>query len=208
MSIILDCLQSTPEWFAARCGIATASNFDKICTPATAKASAQSEAYMYKLLAEWMTGAKAEEEPNEWMLRGIELEGQARETYQFVTDNEVVTAGFIYSNEERLIGCSPDGLIPVNDGDDGGLEIKCPAPHTHVEYLLGGKIPTKYIPQVQGCMLVTGRRWWDFMSFHPEMPPLIVRVDRDDTYICKLSELLSAFNSEMQEKRAKLALLQ
>ena len=201
--ITISCVQGDDVWRQARTGIPTASSFDKICTPATAKASTQSEAYMYKLLAEWMTGAKEEEEPNEWMLRGIELEGQARETYQFVTDNEVVTAGFIYSNEERLIGCSPDGLI----GAKGGLEIKCPAPHTHVEYLLGGKIPTKYIPQVQGCMLVTGRGWWDFMSFHPEMPPLIVRIDRDDTYICKLSELLGAFNSEMQEKRAKLALL-
>ena len=201
--ITINCVQGDEVWFASRCGIPTASGFDKICTPATAKASAQSEAYMFKLLAEWMTGAKEEEEPTEWMLRGIELEGTARETYQFINDAAVETAGFIYSDEGRFFGCSPDGLV----GDTGGLEIKCPAPHTHIEYLLGGKLPTKYIPQVQGCMLVTGRKWWDFMSYHPEMPPLIVRVERDDTYISKLHELLIAFTTEMLDKREKLALL-
>ena len=201
--ILINCVQGDDVWRQVRTGIPTASSFDKICTPATAKASAQAEAYMFKLLAEWMTGAKEDEEPTEWMLRGIELEGAARETYQFINDDIVDTAGFIYSDEDRLFGCSPDGLV----GGNGGLEIKCPAPHTHVEYLLGGKLPTKYIPQTQGCMLVTGREWWDFMSYHPEMPPLIVRVERDDVYIAKLHELLIAFTTEMLDKREKLALL-
>jgi hypothetical protein len=46
----------------------------------------------------------------------------------------------------------------------------------------------KYWQQIQGCMWVTGRQWWDFFAYHPEMPHVLVRVERDDEYIAKLAE--------------------
>jgi hypothetical protein len=79
-------------------------------------------------------------------------------------------------HDEFECGASPDGLV----GDDGGLEIKCPLPHTHVSYLRAGDVTGKYIPQIQGCLWITGREWWDFMSYHPAMEDLIVRVYRDE----------------------------
>jgi hypothetical protein len=72
--------------------------------------------------------------------------------------------------------------------DKGGLEIKCPAPATHVSYLRDGTLPSKYYQQVMGCLWITGREWWDFMSYHPSMKPLIVRVERDEEYIKSLAK--------------------
>ena len=80
--------------------------------------------------------------------------------------------------------CKSDGLV----GDDGGIEIKCPLPHNHIAYLRAGDVPGKYIPQIQGCLWITGREWWDFMSYHPAMEDLIVRVYRDEAYIKKLAD--------------------
>jgi len=197
--IILDVAQGEPEWFAARSGIPTASNFDKIIS-STGKPSTQAKVYMHKLLAEWMTGIPTNNEQTEWMLRGIEMEDEARSLYCFVNDAVVATVGLAYKDDRKLISCSPDGLI----GEDAGLEIKCPAPHTHVEYLLADKIPAKYIPQVQGSMYVTGRDHWDFMSYHPGMPPLIKRIDRDEKFISTLDSLLAEFIHTMLEKREKL----
>ena len=97
-------------------------------------------------------------------------------------------------------GCSPDGLI----GDDGGIEIKCPTGGVHVKTLLGQKVPTEHLPQIQGSMLVTGRSWWDFMSYHTEMPPLIVRVHRDSTYTVKLMQAIKEFNNTMVTRRGEL----
>jgi hypothetical protein len=85
-------------------------------------------------------------------------------------------------------GASPDGLV----GDEGGIEIKCPLPHTHVSYLRAGDVPSKYIPQIQGCLWITGREWWDFMSYHPAMEDLIVRVYRDEAYIKKLADAVTS----------------
>lgn len=196
--IVLDCEQGSQEWLEARLGIPTASEFDKIIT-GTGKPSSQASTYMNKLLAEWMTGKSNGMEQTDWMQRGNELEADARMLYTLTTDIEVETVGLVYKDDRKLVSCSPDGL------SEGGLELKCPAPHTHVEYLLSGKIPTKYIPQVQGAMYITDRQWWDFMSYHPEMPPLLVRVERNDKYIDALDLALSGFIERMLWKRGQLS---
>lgn len=199
--IILDCEQGTDEWKLARSGIPTASSFDKIITP-TGSASTQAEAYMNKCLAEWLTGSPAESFRGEWMERGIALEGDARSLYELIKGVEVQQVGLVYLDDDRLVSCSPDGLT-----DDGGFETKCPAPHTHVSYLLDGRMPNKYKPQVQGSMWITGRPHWDFMSFHPEMKPVLVRVHRDERYIKLLADEVMLFVDEMLKRRAKLKLL-
>ena len=143
--IILDCDQNSDEWFAARLGIPTASCFDKICTP-TGKSSTQSAAYMNKLLADWLLGSPSATFTNDAVARGTDLEGEARSYYEFYTGLSVQQVGFCYRDTAHLVGASPDGLV----GDDGGIEIKCPLPHTHVGYLLSDTIPTAYNAQVQG----------------------------------------------------------
>lgn len=196
--IVHDVEQGTPEWLALRCGVPTASNFGKIVT-ATGKASTQADGYMHTLLAEWITGKPGGMEPTPWMGRGTEMEPEARTWYEMETDADVDQVGFI-TRDDGLVGCSPDGLI----SNPGLLEIKCPSPGVHVEYLLSGDLPAKYRPQVQGQMLIAERDWCDFVSYHPDMMPLRVRVERDDGYIKTMSALLDRFVDRTLEKREKL----
>jgi hypothetical protein len=102
--------------------------------------------------------------------------------------------GFV-TNDEGTIGCSPDRM---------NLEIKCPSLKTHLKYLVDGKCPTKYIPQVQGCMFVCEQDHWDFMSYHPDARPLIVRVERDDDYITELSKHLNQFIVKLNDAKASI----
>ena len=197
--IKLDVEQGSDEWFAARCGIPTASNFDKIIT-ATGKKSSQAEGYMNTLLAESVTSEKSSIKQTDWMLRGIEMEPEARETYEFITDSKVDQTGLVFRDESKNVACSPDGLLP-----DRGLEIKCPAPGTHIGYLLGGKTPTTYIPQLQGSMWVTGFDTWDFLSYHPDIKPMIITVRRDEKFHNALDEIMGAFLDTLNEKRELLA---
>lgn len=197
--IILDCEQNSPEWFAARCGHPTASCFDMILTPKTGKPSAQAQKYLYTLAGERLAGAKADSFQSAWMERGLEVEEEARNLFQMVRDVEVKQVGIVYPDEQKLFSCSPDGLM-----ESEGLEIKCPAMHTHVGYLLSGCLPTEYIPQVQGSMLITGFFHWSFLSYYPGLPPLIVRVTRDDTFCAKLKVALDEFCNELDTITAKL----
>ena len=136
----------------------------------------------------------------EW---GTATEPKARTAYEFHTDREVVEVGF-YPHSTMMAGASPDGLIE----DDGLIEIKCPNSTTHVEYLERGILPAKYISQVQGQLWITGREWCDFVSFDPRMPHnlqlLIVRVERDDTYIKDLEAGIAEFLNECDEMHKTL----
>jgi hypothetical protein len=174
---IIECEQGTPEWLQARLGIPSASSYSKLVTT-TGKSSAQAEAYINQLVAERITGEPTIFHVTEPMTRGIELEPEARFRYEMETGNLVIQVGFLM-HDTLQAGASPDGLV----GENGGLEIKCPSAHTHVEYLRDGDLPIKYFQQVQGCLWISGRDWWDFMSYHPKMEPLIVRVFRDEEFI-------------------------
>lgn len=199
--ITVDAPQGSEIWHAARAGIPTASNFNKILT-AGGKPSRQAEAYCDTLLIEHLIGGPTETYSNSWMERGIELEAEARAFYEFQSDNEVRTVGFVYGDEERLYGASPDGLV----GEDGLLEIKCPKASTHAGYIRSGKAPTDYYVQMQGQMLVTERKWTDFVSYFPGLErPFLVRVNRDDRFILTLSSALGTFIADMLKKRDELA---
>lgn len=181
---VINCAQGTEEWLAARLGVPSASGYSKLITP-TGKRASTFDTYVNQLVAEKITRQSTYVPTTDAMARGTELEPYARAYYEFATDNEVAEVGFI-KHAVMEAGCSPDGLV----GDLGGLEIKCPLPHTHIETLRGDKMPTKHIPQVQGCMWITRREWWDFVSYHPDMRTLIVRVERDDAYIETLAGLV------------------
>ena len=197
--ITLSVKQGSLEWLAARAGLPTASNFDRIITT-KGEPSTQQQKYLYQLAGERLTGMPMETYTNGNMERGKELEAEARKVYEFVTDNEVAQVGFCLESEERKYGCSPDGLI----GDKGGIEIKCPTLPVAIEYLDKGILPTAYYQQVQGCLLVTGRAWWDFVSYYPGLPLLIVRVGRDERFLATLSENLCFFYGELEELMKKL----
>ena len=184
-------LQRTDEWFKDRMGRVTASQFSRLITP-TGKPSTSAEGYINEILAQIFTKKLPESFTNAHIERGIELEPHALAWFEFETDIEVTESGFI-KHPELEAGCSPDGLI----GDNGGIEIKCPAPHTHIQYLKDGVLPAKYKAQVQGSMWVTGRDHWWFLSYQPDMKNLLIKVARDQEYI----DLLSA---EVEKACAKI----
>lgn len=192
--IVHDVIQGTTAWLAARAGIPTASAFDRIVTP-KGRPSTQAEKYMHMLLAERMMGHPVLQMQTSWMGRGKELEGEAVLYYEGVRELDTTVSGFV-TNDERTIGASPDRFV----GDDGLLELKCPAEHTHVAYLLTRSVDAEYYPQVQGQLWVTDRKWLDIMSYHPEMPPAIIRVARDDKFIETLAREVHMFSAMLEQK--------
>ena len=187
--------QGTDDWFKVRSGIPTASEFDKLLT-STGKPSTQIEEYINLKVAEVLAGQNVETwTGNQWTDRGHELEPQAASMYGLINDCDPIEVGFV-TDDESTCGCSPDRLV----GNDGLLEIKCPAPQTHVGYLLDGKCPATYYLQVQGQLMITGRNWCDFMSYHPLLDSLIVRVERDDKIMDALRERIVYFNNEVKRR--------
>ena len=193
---VINVVQGTPEWFAVRLGIPTASCFDQIVTT-KGDPSKSKQKYMYKLAGESITGKSEEQYQNAAMLRGIELEPEARALYQVVSDKVVNKVGFCLSDG---YGASPDGFV----GDKGMVQIKCPSLAVHVGYLLENKLPTDYFQQVQGELFVAEREWIDFLSYYPGIKPLIIRVERDDKFITALQTELKSFIQELKETIKKI----
>jgi hypothetical protein len=184
--IILDDEQGSPEWLKSRLGRPSASMFAKLIT-STGKPSVSADKYINNLVAEKITGRSEPLFISEHMQNGTDREPFARKAYEYITDNQVRQVGFCLDDSEDF-GCSPDGLI-LSDTLRSGLEIKCPAPGTHVEYMRNPqKGVTKYYQQIQGCMWITDRPTWDFFSWHPQMPHVLVTVERDDKFIEQLSQ--------------------
>lgn len=196
--IVHNVTQGTTEWLAVRAGIPTASCFDRIITP-KGKPSTQAEKYMHKLLAERIMGHPVIEFAGPWAERGKDLEADAALYYEGVREIELSRVGFV-TNDAGTVGASPDRFV----GEDGILELKVPAEHTHVAYLLTRAVDAEYWPQVQGQLWVTGRKWLDIMSYHPEMPPAIVRVDRDERYIGTLAVAIEEFSGALERKAIEL----
>ena len=193
---IIECIQGSPEWYAVKCGIPSASNFDKILC-VDGKVSKQRTKYLYQLAGETITGIAEESYQNAVMLRGQEMEAEARELYSLITGNKVQEVGFCLAEG---YGASPDGLVAKT----GCLEVKCPNLAIHVGYLLENKLPTDYFQQCQGQLLVTGRKYVDFLSYYPSLKPLIIRVKRDEKFLKTLEVELKNFCAELKEVIAKI----
>lgn len=198
---ILRCEQGGPEWRAARAGLPTASCNDKILQPVKLGRSASAKDYRSLLLTEWLIGEPIETGASDFMERGKELEAEARARYEWDRNVEVETVGLIL-RDDRQYGASPDGLI----GDVGGLEIKTPALVTHVGYMADpASLVDEYRGQVQGNLYVSGRSWWDVMSYSPMLPPVIERVYPDEKYLAALEDTLKWFTAWLREGREILA---
>jgi hypothetical protein len=197
--IRVDCEQGSAEWFAARLGIPTASQFSRIITPKTMKLSDSSVGYMHELIAEQLLGQAMDDGSSiGFMQRGELLERKAVEFYELQRDVETEKVGFVL-RDDRRVGCSPDRFV----GADGLLEIKCPKASNHIGYLLDAE-GIGYRAQVQGQLWITGRAWVDTLSFNPDLPPALVRAYRDDEFITKLAQAVDQFLSFLDESKAAL----
>lgn len=194
-----DCIQGTDEWLAARAGVATASCFSSILATIKSGEAAERRNYRARLVVEQLTGKCVSMFTNAAMKQGTEREPFAREAYEVETGASVHEIGFLMHDTLRA-GASPDGLIDA----EGGLEIKCPELATHLEYIKLDREPAAYTAQIQGGMWITGRQWWDFVSWNPDFPPhlqlIVRRVQRDPKYIAGLELAVSLFMSEVTEE--------
>jgi hypothetical protein len=181
--------QGSPEWFAARLGIPTASCFDKIITPKKRTPSASATKYLCQKISERLFGVTADGTETDFMARGRELEASAATAYEFDREVETTVAGFCLDDARRY-GCSPDRLV----GDDGGLQIKCLSEAEHIRaFLFPDEAAVEHGPQCHGEMLVTGRAWWDLVFYNPVLPMKVVRIERDEAYAADLERLVNQF---------------
>lgn len=204
---IIDCPQGSPEWLAARCGVPSASRFAAImATLKSGGEAAERRNYRVDLVIERLTGKPLESFQSAAMKQGTEREPFARMAYEEHSGNIVQEVGFCKHNRLEA-GASPDGLI----GDDGGLEIKCPERAAHFNYLslADGAAPPEYIWQIQGGMWITGRAWWDFVSWNPDFPAhlqlVVRRVRRDESAIDKLAAAVELFAREIDAEVTRVS---
>lgn len=200
-------VQGSPEWFAVRCGKATASKIADIVAKTKTGYSASRANYCAQLVVERLTGTVSESYSNDAMKWGTETEPDARAAYAFHADVDVAEIGFIHHPAINMAGASPDGLI----GDVGLVEIKCPNSATHIDTLLGKSVPGKYQTQIQWQLACTARAWCDFVSYDPRMPEhlrlFVQRVHRDNEHIEQLEIEVIKFLSEVDDKLAALSQL-
>jgi hypothetical protein len=198
---IIDCLQGTPEWLAARLGIPTASQFAEIITAVRGDLSKSARKYAHQLVAETLLGRPLEKPPGTpWaMARGTELEPFARAQYAKDNKVEVRTVGFVTTDDGK-VGASPDGLIV---GTRGGLEIKCVLDAALVGIWADGP-GDDFKQQVQGNLAVNELEYWDLYVWHPVLTPLKIRTYRDEPYILKMGMALAEFLVMRDEILAKV----
>lgn len=191
MMRIVECEQGTPQWFEARMGIPTASEFKTIIgIKKDAREKVTRRTYLLKLAGEILTGEPMENWSNDHMQRGKDMEDEARKLYAFMTDSDPERVGFIVNGPK---GCSPDSLL----SSSGMLEVKTKLPHLTLDCLLKGEFPPEHKAQCQGAMWVAEREWIDIAVYWPKLPLFVKRAFRDDAYIKDLSSAVDQFNDEL-----------
>lgn len=201
-------LQRTDEWYAARLGKVTASRISDVMAKTKSGYSASRANYMAELLCERLTGIHSDHYVSAEMARGTEIEPQARSSFEFIHDVQIVECGFIPHPAIADFGASPDGLI----GDNGLIEIKCPNTATHIDYLLNGTIPQRYVLQMQVQMMCARRAWCDFVSFDPRLPDhlqwFVKRVRADAGLQAEIEVEVRSFLGTLAEKETALRSLE
>ena len=202
---ILELTQGSTEWLQARAGKVTASRINDVMAKIKTGESAARKDYKAQIVAEILTGKPHEDGfTNEAMRWGTDNEPFARAAYEIATGAMVDQCGLVLHPTIERGAASPDGLV----GPFSLVEIKCPKTATHLQYLVDGKVPTHYQPQMLWQMACTGRDWCDFVSFDPRLPDhlqlFIRRFNRDQKRIDEIESEVRAFLAEVDAILAAL----
>src|SRR5438105_1021841 len=198
MPVLHEVAQYSEEYDRLRIGIPTSSNFHKIITP-QGKPSKQWRQYACILIAERLLQQRIEFYNSPAMERGLIVEAEAADWYEFDQDVTAQRVGFI-TDDDYTMGCSPDRLV----GDEGLLEIKAPLPHTQVEYWIFGEVSERFRPQLQGQLYISQRSWVDIVCWHDVLPKIVVRVEPDEKFIKALDRELQIFNFFIERVMEKI----
>jgi hypothetical protein len=196
-------IQGSEEWHAMRCGMLTASEMCLIVTPTLKAASNEKERmHLYELLAQRISGYVEPSYIGDNMLRGWADEERAKSAYA-KTYAAVQDVGFITNDKFGFkIGYSPDALV----GDDGLIEAKSKRQKLHVQAIVEAvakdTIPVEHMIQVQTGLLVSERKWCDFISYSGGLPMATVRVFPDPEYQEAILTAAAAFEERLAEKLA------
>lgn len=197
ITIHTDLIQGGEAWLDARKGKICASEVCKILTAKTLKFAQndQMRAHHHELLAQRITNYIEPHYVSDSMLRGHEDEMLARYTYSEKYE-PVEEAGFITNNAWGFeIGYSPDGLV----GDDGLIEVKSRAQRFQIETILAGEMPDEFRLQVQTALLVSGRKWCDFISYSGGLPMMTVRVEPDHAVQAAIIDAATQFEAALKK---------
>ena len=197
-----DIEQGSDEWLAVRQGILTASEMLLILTPTMRTASNDKErAHMFEILGQRITGYTEPHYISDDMLRGHEDEIEARIRYaeHFAP---VTECGFVTNDDHGVvIGYSPDGLV----GDDGLIECKSRRQKYQIETILADGVPAEYLLQCQTGLLVTGRKWLDFISYCGGLPMFVKRVWPCPEIHRAILDAALAFEQRLEAAQARYA---
>lgn len=192
-----DLIQGSDEWLAQRCGLLTASEMKLIITPTLKVAdNDKTRAHVFELLFQRLTGFVEPQYVSDDMIRGRDDEIEAREKYakHYAPVQEV---GFITNDQWGFtIGYSPDGLV----GDDGLIECKSRRGKYQVQTIAENDVPVEYQIQLQTGLLVSGRKWIDFVSYSGGLPMFVKRVEPDLLMQGAILAAATAFEARLAEK--------
>ena len=200
VTVHADMVQGSGHWLAARCGLLTASEFDRIITPTLkVAANAKERAHLWELAAQRISKYVEPSYIGDAMLRGFDDEIRARDLYS-KTYAPVTECGFVTNDAWGFtLGCSPDGLV----GDDGLIECKSRAQkfqvQTIVDYFSDGTAPSDFMLQVQGQLLITERKWCDLISYSGGLPMVAMRIEPDLEIQDAIVEAAAKFEARINE---------
>lgn len=190
-------IQGSDEWLSARCGLMTASEMKLIITPTLKVASNDKErSHLFELAAQRITRHVEPKYISDDMMRGHEEEILARKLYS-ENFSKVADCGFITNDKWGFtIGYSPDGLV----GDDGVIEVKSRRQKYQIETIITDIIPEDYKIQVQTGLLVSGRKWCDFISYSGGLPMVTIRVLPDPSVQDAILVAATAFEMRLEKR--------
>lgn len=201
-------LTEQPAWLRARAGFCTASRFaDVMAFGKSGQPLKARNDYLGEIVAERLSGEPVSSALSSAMGWGADVEPYAKAAYEIATGAVVLPCEFVRHPTLAWVGATPDGLL----GEDGGYESKCPANSlVHLTCWLDG-MPKEHLPQVQGCLWVTGRNWWEFISYDPRMPAHLrlyrQRIERDDAYIAAIEAQVARFLKDVDAFLGRLAFI-
>lgn len=193
---IITAPQGSEEWYAARLGHPTASQFHRIISPKTMKPMAEGRRYKCELLYERLYKKPFErmKRPTQAMLDGTQREPEAANQFTLDTGLALDRIGHITDDAGRW-GTSPDRIVR---GHNHCVEIKCPEEQTHIRYVVFGA-DEDYRCQVHGHLLIGGFEVCHFYSYHPDFDSVHLPFGRDLKFMAELMRLLTEFADELDQ---------